>query len=141
MQQSPTRINIETTVKAPVEMVWKTWITVEDIIKWNSASPDWHTPMANQDLKQGGKFLFRMEAKDGSFGFDFVGVYDRVIPKQLIAYTLGDGRRVQTTFVPKGKLTKVEVTFEAESINSINQQEKGWQAILENFKKYTESKS
>lgn len=133
-------ITVETTVKAPVEKVWKTWSTPEDIIQWNNASDDWHTTRAENDLRIGGKFLARMEAKDGSAGFDFGGIYDEVKPNELIGYTIGDGRKVKVTFSSGGDETKVTETFEAESTNPLEMQRAGWQAILDNFKKYTESK-
>src|SRR5579862_8200916 len=91
-------ITVESTINAPVEKVWKLWTGTEHIVKWNSASDDWHTPHAENDLRTGGKFSSRMEAKDGSFGFDFGGVYDEVIPNKIIAFTLGDGRKVKITF-------------------------------------------
>jgi len=119
------QITIEATINAPVEKVWKLWTGPEHIVKWNNASDDWHTTRAENDLRPGGKFLSRMEAKDGSFGFDFGGVYDEVITNKLISYTIGDGRKVITV-------------FEAESQNPIEMQRGGWQAILNNFKKYAE---
>jgi uncharacterized protein YndB with AHSA1/START domain len=133
-------ITVETTVKAPVEKVWKTWSTPEDIKQWNSASDDWHTPFAENDLRTGGKFSSRMEAKDGSMGFDFAGVYENVVPNELIEYTIGDGRKVKITFSANGNETKVSETFEAEDQNPLEMQRSGWQSILDNFKKYTESK-
>jgi uncharacterized protein YndB with AHSA1/START domain len=134
-----TAITIETTINAPVEKVWKFWTLPEHITKWNNASDDWHTPKAENDLRTGGKFAARMEAKDGSFGFDFGGVYDDVKTNELIKYTLGDGRKVAVHFIPNGNETKVTETFEAESTNSIEMQRGGWQAILNNFKKYVEA--
>lgn len=136
--KNKTMITVEATVKAPVEKVWKLWTTPGHITKWNNASPDWHTPRAENDLRTGGKFLSRMEAKDGSFGFDFGGIYDEVKTDQLIAYTMDDGRKATITFAGKGNETKVTETFEAEQVNSIEMQKEGWQAILENFKKYAE---
>jgi uncharacterized protein YndB with AHSA1/START domain len=134
-----TKITVESTINAPVEKVWKLWTLPEHITKWNYASDDWHTPKAENDLRVGGKFLSRMEAKDGSFGFDFGGVYDEVKTNELIAYTIGDGRKVKVIFTNQGNTTKVTETFEAESQNSIEMQKNGWQAILNNFKKYAES--
>ena len=134
-----TAITIETTINAPVEKVWKFWTLPEHITKWNSASDDWHTPKAENDLRAGGKFAARMEAKDGSFGFDFGGVYDAVKTNELIEYTLGDGRKVAVNFTPSGNETKLSETFEAENTNSIEMQRGGWQAILNNFKKYVEA--
>ena len=134
-----TLITVETTVNAPVEKVWKTWTSSEHITKWNNASDDWHTPRAENDLKIGGVFTSRMEAKDGSMGFDFGGIYTDVKTNELIAYTLGDDRKVSITFSSSGNTTKIVESFEAESTNSIELQKNGWQAILNNFKKYTES--
>jgi uncharacterized protein YndB with AHSA1/START domain len=139
MENQGKTITVENTVKAPVEKVWQFWTSPKHITKWNNASDDWHTPFAENDLRTGGKFLSRMEARDGSFGFDFGGVYDEVKTNELIAYTIGDGRKVKITFLPAGKETKVIETFEAENMNSIEMQRGGWQAILDNFKKYVES--
>ena len=133
-----TKITVETTVNAPVEKVWNIWSAPEHITRWNSPSEDWHTPRAENDLRPGGKFLARMEAKDGSFGFDFGGVYDTVKEHELIEYTIGDGRKVSVKFEGKGNETRVTETFEAESINPIEMQRGGWQAILDSFKKHTE---
>ncbi len=131
-------ITIDATVNAPVEKVWKFWTEPGHITKWNFASDDWHSPYAENDLKAGGKFLSRMEAKDGSFGFDFGGVYDEVKTHELIAYTLGDGRKVKIEFSFRGNETKIVEIFEPENVNSIEIQRTGWQSILNNFKKYTE---
>lgn len=132
-------ITIETTVNAPVEKVWSIFNSPEHIVIWGAASPDWHTPRAENDLRTGGKFLYRMEARDGSFGFDFGGVYDNVETNKQIDYTIGDGRKVNITFIKQGNTTKITETFEAESTNPIEMQRGGWQAILDNFKKHTES--
>ena len=134
-----TQITVKNTVKGPVEKVWQYWTAPEHITKWNHASDDWHSPSAENDLRTGGKFSARMEAKDGSMGFDFAGVYDEVKPHQRIAYTLGDGRKVKVDFTSNGNDTDVSETFEAEDIHSIEMQRGGWQAILDNFKKYVES--
>jgi len=134
-----TSITIENTVKAPVEKVWEFWTGPEHITKWAYASDDWHAPRAENDLRAGGKFLTRMEAKDGSFGFDFGGVYDDVKTNELIEYTIGDGRKVVVHFTKKGNETGIVSTFEAESTNPIEMQRGGWQAILDNFKKYVEA--
>jgi uncharacterized protein YndB with AHSA1/START domain len=134
-----TNITVGATIQAPVEKVWNFWTNPKHIVHWNFASDDWHSPHAENDLRAGGKFLSRMEAKDGSYGFDFGGVYDQVEPNKLIAYTLGDDRRVKITFTPKGNETEVEETFEAENTNSLEMQQTGWQAILDNFKKYVET--
>jgi uncharacterized protein YndB with AHSA1/START domain len=134
-----TMITVATTVKASVEKVWKFWTEPEHITKWNNASDDWHSPSATNDLRNGGHFSYRMEAKDGSFGFDFGGTYDEVKTNELIAYTMGDGRKAKIIFAKQGNATKVSEAFEAETENSIELQRGGWQAILDNFKKYTES--
>ena len=136
---STTKITVETTVKAPVEKVWKYWTLPGHITKWNAASDDWHSPFAENDLRVGGQFKSRMEAKDGSFGFDFGGTYDDVKTNELIEYTLGDGRKVVVRFAANGNETKVTETFDAENTHSIEMQQGGWQAILDNFKKYTEA--
>lgn len=133
------KITIETTVNAPVEKVWQYWSAPEHITKWNNASPDWHSPRSENDLRTGGKFSTRMEAKDGSMGFDFGGVYDDVRTNELIEFTMGDGRTVSVKFAGKGGETKIVETFEAEETHSIEMQRGGWQAILDNFKKYTET--
>jgi len=138
--KNATTITVATTIAAPIENVWKLWTEPEHIKKWNNASDDWHTPKAQNDLRKGGKFLIRMESKDGKMGFDFSGVYDNVKTNELISYTLDDGRKVKITFTSVGNNTKVEEAFEAESENSIDMQESGWQSILNNFKKYTELK-
>lgn len=132
------RITIESVIKAPPDQVWRLWTTPDDIIKWNAASPDWHTTKAENDLRNGGRFLSRMEAKDGSFGFDFEGIYDEVKTNELISYAMSDGRSVQVYFEANGNETKVTETFEPETQNPIEMQRQGWQAILNNFKKYVE---
>ncbi len=134
-----TTITVAVTVNAPVEKVWDSWTAPEHIIQWNNASDDWHTPRVTNDLRVGGAFLSRMEAKDGSFGFDFGGVYDAIKTNELIAYTIGDGRKVKVSFIRNGNTTAITETFEAETTNSIEMQRGGWQSILESFKKYTES--
>jgi uncharacterized protein YndB with AHSA1/START domain len=134
-----TSITIETTVHAPIEKVWAYWTDPQHVKRWNNASDDWHTTRAENDLQVGGSFSFRMEAKDGSFGFDFGGVYDSVKPNEYIQYTLGDGRKVKTNFITQPNAIKVVESFEAETTNSIEMQRAGWQAILDNFKKYTEA--
>lgn len=134
-----TLITVESTINAPVEKVWKYWNGPEHIMKWCNPSDDWHAPKAENDLRVGGKFSTRMEAKDGSFGFDFGGVYDEVKTNELIAYTMDDGRTVKIIFNGEGNTTKVTETFEAESQNPVEMQQGGWQAILDNFKKHTEA--
>ena len=131
-------ITVETTIDAPVAKVWKLWSEPDHITKWNSASEDWHTPFAENDLRTGGTFRSRMEAKDGSFGFDFGGVYDEVRENEHIAYTIGDGRKVTVDFFAEGDKTRVVERFDPESENPREMQQGGWQAILDNFKKYAE---
>lgn len=134
-----TKVTVQTTVNAPIEKVWECWSAPEHITKWNSASDDWHTPSATNDLRTGGTFTARMEAKDGSFGFDFGGTYDEVKIHELIAYTMGDDRQVTVHFTGNGNETKVVEIFDAESENPVDMQRDGWQAILDNFKKYVEA--
>lgn len=134
-----TRITVAATVNAPAEKVWEFWTKPEHITQWNSASPDWHTPRSENDVRVGGKFSARMEAKDGSFGFDFWGIYDEVEANKRLAYTIGDGRKVEVDFKADGNSTVVTETFEAENMNPVDMQRGGWQAILDNFKRYTES--
>jgi uncharacterized protein YndB with AHSA1/START domain len=136
---TPTKITVETTVNAPVEKVWSSWTEPQHITKWNNASDDWHTPWAKADFREGGNFVTRMEAKDGSMGFDFGGVYNVIKTNEYIEYTIGDGRKVQVAFNKQGNATKVVETFEAENTHPVEFQRGGWQAILDNFKKYTES--
>ena len=137
--QDKTILTVENTINAPVEKVWEYWTKPEHITRWNNASEDWHTPHAENDLRPGGSFFSRMEAKDGSLGFDFGGIYDAVITNEYIEYTMGDGRKVKTTFAADGNKTKVAESFEAENTHSIEMQQGGWQNILDNFKKYTEA--
>ncbi len=133
-------VSVEAIMEAPMAKVWKAWTTPADIMQWNNASPDWHTPRAENDLRTGGSFSSRMEAKDGSFGFDFGGVYDQVVEHKIIAYTMSDGRKVEVHFteMEDGK-THVFETFDAEGTNPVEMQMAGWQAILDNFKRYVES--
>ena len=137
--QNKTVITVENIINAPVEKVWDYWTKPEHITKWNNASDDWHTPRAENDLQVDGSFVSRMEAKDGSMGFDFSGTYDAIRNKEYIEYTLTDGRKVKVFFSVQGNSTKVVESFEAENTNSIEMQQGGWQAILDNFKKYTEA--
>jgi len=130
----PTQIAIEAKITAPLEKIWEYWTNPEHIKQWNNASPDWHTPHAENDLRPRGKFSARMEAKDGSFGFDFWGIYDEVKKNEQISYTMGDGRKVNIIFSNDGNSTKITETFEAEEENSIELQKAGWQAILDNLK-------
>jgi len=134
-----TVVTVENTINAPVEKVWEHWTKPEHITKWNYASDDWHTPWAKNDLRPGGNFSSRMEAKDGSMGFEYGGVYDEVKENEYIESTLGDGRKVKVRFSPQGNTTKVVESFEAEETNPVEMQKGGWQAILDNFKKYSEN--
>ena len=137
--ENKTAITVEATINAPVKMVWEFWTEPEHITKWCQASDDWHAPLAENDLRPDGKFKTRMEAKDGSMGFDFGGTYDEVKTNELISYTMDDGRRVTVKFTGNGNETRVVESFEAEDQNPIEMQRGGWQAILDNFKKYVES--
>lgn len=136
---NPTRVTVQAVIQAPVEKVWKYWAEPEHITKWNQASDDWHAPRAENDLRAGGRFVTRMEAKDGSMGFDFSGTYDVVNVHEEIAYTLDDGRKVNITFNARGNETEVIETFDAEGTNPVEFQQAGWQAIMDNFKKYVET--
>jgi uncharacterized protein YndB with AHSA1/START domain len=135
-----TLITVEASVNVPVAKAWSIWTNPADIKQWNTASPDWHTTSAENNLSVGGKFLSRMEAKDGSFGFDFWGIYDAITPNEYIEYTMGDGRKCQITFTNNGDSTHISSTFEAENENSVEMQKGGWQAIMDNYKAYAESK-
>lgn len=132
-------ITVEATIAAPTTKVWDYWTKPEHITKWNSASDDWHTPQATNDVRPGGQFTSRMEAKDGSMGFDFGGTHDAVIEHEYIESTMGDGRKMMVNFTADGTNTKVVESFEPESENSHELQQGGWQAILNNFKTYTEN--
>jgi len=132
-------IKIEAIINKPIEQVWECWTKPEHITKWCFASDDWHAPSSSSDLKVGGKISTRMEAKDGSFGFDFWGTYDEIITNIKIAITMGDGRKWDTYFSIVDGNVKIVEEFEAESENPIEMQQAGWQMILNNFKKYVES--
>lgn len=134
-----TKITIESVINAIPKKVWDYWTEPDHITKWNFASDDWCCPSAENDMTVGGKYKARMEAKDGSFGFDFEAVYDEIIEHKKIVYTIADGRKVTTIFEKLDSSTKVTTTFEAESENPIEMQRDGWQAILDNFKKYVEN--
>lgn len=133
------KISVQATVNAPVESVWKAYTTPEDIVQWNAASDDWHTTRASVDLRPGGAFSSCMEARDGSFGFDFAGTYTQVVPNALIAYSFGD-RAASVEFGQASDGVTVRVTFDAEETHSLEQQREGWQAILDRFKRHVESK-
>jgi uncharacterized protein YndB with AHSA1/START domain len=133
------KITVETTVAAPIDQVWRAYTTPADIKQWNAASDDWHTTAASVDLRVGGAFSSRMEAKDGSMGFDFAGTYTKIVPNKLIEYSFGDRTaQVQFTDTPKG--VKVQVTFDGEQTHSVEQQRDGWTAILKNFTRHVETR-
>jgi len=133
------KIRVETTVAAPIERVWAAWTTPEDITQWNAASDDWHTPRASVDLRVGGTFSSRMEARDGSAGFDFAGTYTKIEPQRLIECEFG-GRTLRVEFIPGPDGVTVRETFDAEGIHSEEEQRAGWQAILDNFARHVERK-
>jgi uncharacterized protein YndB with AHSA1/START domain len=134
----PKEITVEVVVNAPLEKAWRYFTEPEHITKWNNASPDWHSPKAENDLRVGGTFNYRMEAKDGNAGFDFAGTYTGVVPHRMISYTMGD-RKVKVTFEEEGSRTHIVEVFEPETVNSWEMQRSGWQAILDNFKSHCES--
>lgn len=131
-------ITVKTTVDLPLQKTWELWTRPEHITQWNFAADTWHCPAAENDLKPGGKFSWRMEAKDGSMGFDYSGKYEEVIPHKQITGTLDDGRKVSVNFSEQDGKTWLTETFEVESTHSLEQQKAGWQAILENFRMYAE---
>lgn len=137
--QETIKITVETEINTAIQLVWDCWTKPSHITQWNQASDDWHTPRAENDLRVGGQFTTRMEAKDGSMGFDFEGIYTDIVPLALIKYVLEDGREVSVEFHSSGEDTKVIEIFDAEYTNPIEMQQAGWQAILDSFKKYTES--
>ncbi len=128
-------ITVETTIAAPIEEVWRAYTTPDDIMQWNAASDDWHTTAATVDLREGGQFSSRMEAKDGSFGFDFAGTYTRIVEHELIAYEFGD-RTARVEFTPVDGAVRVRVTFDPENVYPHEDQRAGWQAILDNFARH-----
>lgn len=132
-------ITVEAIIDSPVEKVWEYWTGPAHVVKWNHASDDWHTTRATNDLRIGGTFSSRMEAKDGSMGFDFEGVYDDVRSNEYIEYSIADGRKVKINFKTKGNTTIVTESFDAEPVNAEEIQKSGWQAIIDNFKKYVET--
>ncbi|MCE3294882.1 MAG: Activator of Hsp90 ATPase 1 family protein [Crocinitomicaceae bacterium] len=134
-----TKVTVQSTIQAPVNKVWKFWNEPEHIKQWAFASDDWHAPEASNDLKVGGRFSTTMAAKDGSFSFEFGGVYDQVEDNKAIRYTMDDGRVTEVSFESENGATKVVEVFDAEDTNPVDMQQSGWQAILDNFKKYVES--
>lgn len=131
-------ITISTTIIAPIQKVWDCWTNPDHVKHWNNATPDWHTPHAESDFTVGGKFLYRMEAKDGSFGFDFVGQFTHIEPNTKLSLVLGDGRKVDVEFTEVENGTEVIEHFEPEQENPHDMQQMGWQMILDNFKQYVE---
>jgi len=134
------KITVETLVKADLDAVWAAWNDPEDIKQWNAASDDWHTTQSTVDLREGGRFSARMEAKDGSFGFDFEGTYTRIVPRKLIEYQMDDDRTCKVEFVEDAGGVLVRETFDAETENAPELQRQGWQAILDNFAAHVEGK-
>src|SRR5690606_16462280 len=135
------KITVESKINAPLEKVWDAWNRPEDIMRWNSAQEDWHTTSSTVDPREGGTFSSRMEAKDGSEGFDFQGTYTRVVPRELIEYRMEDGREVRVEFSRDEGGTIVKETFDAETVNPPELQREGWQSILDNFARYVEAKA
>ena len=133
------KITVEKNVRAPIERVWQAYTTPDDIVQWNAASDDWHTTKSSVDLRVGGAFSSRMEAKDGSVGFDFAGTYTNVVPHRLIEYSFGD-RVARVEFAEKPEGVNVRILFDAESTHSVEQQQTGWQAILNNFARHVEGR-
>lgn len=137
---TPKRITVETSISAPMDEVWRAYTTPDDIKQWNAASDDWHTTAAFVDLREGGAFSSRMEAKDGSVGFDFAGTYTKIVPHMLIEYAFGD-REAQVEFNREANGdVSVRVAFDAEQTHTAEQQRSGWQSILDNFKRHVEAK-
>jgi len=133
-------ITIQNTINASIDKVWDFWTTPEHITKWSFASPDWHTPHAENDLREGGKFSSTMAAKDGSMSFDFGGEYTLVEKNKAIEYILGDGRKVEISFTETSSGVEIIQSFDPETQNPEEMQRGGWQAILDNFKSYVEKK-
>lgn len=131
------KITVETKVHAPIDAVWSAWTSPADIVQWNAASDDWHTTHAKVDLRVGGEFSSRMEARDGSMGFDFAGTYTRIEPQRLIACAFGD-RELLVEFVEGKDAVTVRETFDSEPTHSVEQQRVGWQAILDRFARHVE---
>ena len=140
LREQDMQITVETKVNAPIEVVWMAYTSPADIMQWNTASPDWHTTAASVDLRERGNFSSRMEAKDGSMGFDFAGIYTKIVPQKLIEYSFG-GRSAHVEFTAQADAVVVRVTFDAERTHSVEQQRGGWQAILDNFARYVERKT
>lgn len=140
MESNQNQVTVQTKIASDLDLVWECYTSPEHITQWNFADPSWHCPSASNDMKVGGTYLARMEAKDGSFGFDFEATYTTITPKKQFTYEFG-GREATVTFNTKDDLTKVVVVFDPETENPVDMQKNGWQAILDNFKKYAESLS
>ena len=134
------QITVQTLVQAPIAAVWSAYTTPDDIKQWNTASDDWHTPQSSVDLREGGAFSSRMEAKDGSLGFDFAGTYTKIVPHALIEYSFGD-RVGLVEFLNNAQGVTVRVSFDAESTHPVEEQRQGWQSILNNFAKHVEARN
>ncbi|MES2805680.1 MAG: SRPBCC family protein [Bacteroidota bacterium] len=132
-------ITVQSTINASMEKIWELWTAPEHVMKWNNASEDWHTPFAENDLKVGGKFKYTMASTDGTMRFDFEGVYTNVVNPSLIEYEMADGRKVKIVFEKDAEGIKVIESFDPETVNPEEMQKNGWQAILDNFKKYVEN--
>ena len=133
------KITVDATINANQQKVWDYYTKPEHITKWNFADPSWHCPKAENDMKVGGKYSARMEARDGSFGFDFEAIYNDIVEGKSFTYTMPDGREVTVDFVPQGDKTNLKIVFDAESQNPVEMQKAGWQSILNNFKNYVET--
>lgn len=133
------KIEISTSVAKPLSVAWDAYLLPELIVKWNFASPDWHCPSSSNDVRVGGIMKSRMEAKDGSFGFDFEATYTEVIPHKKLAYALGDKRNVEIYFSENAGKTDIKIAFDPETVNDVEMQRAGWQAILDNYRKHAES--
>lgn len=133
------KITVTATINADAKKVWDYYTNPEHITKWNFADPSWHCPSASNDMRVGGKYSARMEAKDGSFGFDFEATYNEIVEGERFTYTIPDNREVSVIFKDLGNSTEVTITFDAENVNPLEMQQQGWQSILNNFKKYTET--
>lgn len=134
------KMTVETAVKAKLNTVWDTWNNPKDIMQWNAPQNDWHTTSSAVDLREGGKFKARMEAKDGSEGFDFEGVYTRIVPKKQIEYRMSDGREVKVEFIESNGSVIVKETFDTENTYTPEHQRQGWQNIMDNFGRHVEAK-
>lgn len=140
MEKKMSKITVESLVKAPIDVVWRIYNNPQDIEQWNTASPDWHTVNSKNDLRIGGEFSNRMEAKDGSMGFDFAGTYTEIIPNEKIAYSFGE-RQAEITFTQQDQAILVRISFDPETVYPVEQQCAGWQAILDNFARYVENEN